>query len=295
MAAARWAAVAATEGAALTGAAGANRGRVRAAADGTAGTGRYGGYGSYGGYGYRYGGGYGGWYGGPYASFYFGAPAWWGGYAYPYYGYPAYYAPPAYYPYPVYASPAPTVYIQRPPVVAAAPPPPGHRARAPPAFERYTPVRQGTVRASIARACGSRNPSWTKSRRRLVRNPRISGVTITGYTDRLGSDSYNLTLSQHRADAVKSYLVGKGVAASRLVAVGKGKANPVVQCEEASTRAPHRVPRAESPGRDRPLHHRAPLRLSRVSGFPDRARLAARSGPFLADNSVGVPAASALS
>lgn len=55
-------------------------------------------------------------------------------------------------------------------------------------------------------------------------------VMITGYTDRLGSDAYNQRLSEARANAVKAYLVGKGVPASRLSAQGKGEANPVVTC-----------------------------------------------------------------
>jgi OOP family OmpA-OmpF porin len=63
-------------------------------------------------------------------------------------------------------------------------------------------------------------------------DPKIERVTITGHTDRLGTDSYNLKLSQRRAEAVKSYLVGKGVEARRLVAVGKGESSPVVQCND---------------------------------------------------------------
>ena len=166
---------------------------------GQGGGGRYGGHGTYGGgyggYGYRYGGGYGGWYGGPYASFYFGAPAWWR--LCVSHGYPAYYAPPAYYPYPVYASPAPTVYIQKPPVVAAAPPPAPRPA--PPAFERYT-LSAKELFAFDSASLREPQPKLDEIATALVRNPRISGVTIMGYTDRLGSDSYNLT----------SYVAGQG-------------------------------------------------------------------------------------
>ena len=71
--------------------------------------------------------------------------------------------------------------------------------------------------------------------RALVGEPYVS-VTITGYTDRLGSDD-NVELSQRRANAVKSYLVGKGVAADRLIAVGKGKVDPIVHCDNSDRSA----------------------------------------------------------
>src|SRR2546423_3902427 len=64
----------------------------------------------------------------------------------------------------------------------------------------------------------------------LQRNPQIGNVRITGYTDRIGTNSYNLKLSEQRANAVRDYLVAKGVAQARLAAVGRGKANPVVEC-----------------------------------------------------------------
>ena len=52
-------------------------------------------------------------------------------------------------------------------------------------------------------------------------------VHVTGYTDRIGSDAYNLRLSQQRADAVKAYLVDKGVDGTKIETQGMGKANPV--------------------------------------------------------------------
>src|SRR5258708_20532192 len=66
----------------------------------------------------------------------------------------------------------------------------------------------------------------------LKRNPQIDRVQVTGYTDRIGTNEYNLKLSRRRADAVKAYLVKKGVPAARLVAIGKGEANPVVECRD---------------------------------------------------------------
>ncbi|QGZ62007.1 outer membrane protein OmpA [Paraburkholderia acidisoli] len=52
-------------------------------------------------------------------------------------------------------------------------------------------------------------------------------VVATGYTDRIGSNAYNDRLSLRRAQAVKSYLVSKGVPAERVYTEGKGKRNPV--------------------------------------------------------------------
>lgn len=48
-------------------------------------------------------------------------------------------------------------------------------------------------------------------------------VLLNGYTDWFGTDAYNKALSQRRADAVKKFLVARGISANRLIAQGKGK------------------------------------------------------------------------
>lgn len=48
-------------------------------------------------------------------------------------------------------------------------------------------------------------------------------VVLNGYTDWIGTDAYNMKLSQRRADSVKDYLVKQGIPASRITAIGRGK------------------------------------------------------------------------
>ena len=60
----------------------------------------------------------------------------------------------------------------------------------------------------------------------LQQDPDLK-VRIEGYTCNIGAPSYNVGLSQRRADAVKSYMVSRGIAASRIVTQGHGEADPV--------------------------------------------------------------------
>jgi OOP family OmpA-OmpF porin len=63
-------------------------------------------------------------------------------------------------------------------------------------------------------------------------------VVATGYTDRIGSDRYNDRLSMRRAQAVKAYLVSKGIPSNRIYTEGKGKRNPVVtSCNQRNHKA----------------------------------------------------------
>lgn len=65
-------------------------------------------------------------------------------------------------------------------------------------------------------------------------------VTIEGYTDSVGSDDYNVGLSQRRADSVKSFLAGQGIGTARLNTVGKGESNPVAGNDSAAGRQQNR-------------------------------------------------------
>ncbi len=52
-------------------------------------------------------------------------------------------------------------------------------------------------------------------------------IEVAGHTDSMGSDEYNMKLSQQRAEAVRNFLISRGVAADRLTAKGYGEAQPV--------------------------------------------------------------------
>ncbi len=75
--------------------------------------------------------------------------------------------------------------------------------------------------------------------RTLLSHPELK-VDITGYTDNIGSARYNKQLSLKRANAVKNYLVARGIAASRINTIGMGEANPVASNKTAEGRALNR-------------------------------------------------------
>jgi OOP family OmpA-OmpF porin len=57
-------------------------------------------------------------------------------------------------------------------------------------------------------------------------------INVNGHTDRLGSAQYNQRLSEKRADAVRAYLVSKGVDASKIETFGYGKTTPIKSCPD---------------------------------------------------------------
>ena len=60
----------------------------------------------------------------------------------------------------------------------------------------------------------------------------VDTLIITGHTDRLGAQGYNQKLSEKRADAVKAYLLAKGVKAANVETMGAGKTQPIKGCDD---------------------------------------------------------------
>ena len=74
---------------------------------------------------------------------------------------------------------------------------------------------------------------------------KLTGITLeviiaVGHTDSVGSDAYNQKLSVRRAEAVKAYLVSKGIEANRIYTEGKGEKQPAADNRTAAGRAKNR-------------------------------------------------------
>ncbi|MDP8983669.1 MAG: OmpA family protein [Pseudomonadota bacterium] len=62
-----------------------------------------------------------------------------------------------------------------------------------------------------------------------LQGTRFEVITVTGYSDRIGSHAYNMKLSTRRAEAVKSYLADRGIAYDKIMAKGADGSDPVTK------------------------------------------------------------------
>jgi OOP family OmpA-OmpF porin len=73
-----------------------------------------------------------------------------------------------------------------------------------------------------------------------VKGINLEVIIAVGHTDSVGADAYNQKLSVKRAEAVKAYLVSKGIETNRVYTEGKGEAQPVADNKTKEGRAKNR-------------------------------------------------------
>jgi OmpA-OmpF porin, OOP family len=94
------------------------------------------------------------------------------------------------------------------------------------AFDRYDLTPEGRARVDEAAKIMTETPS--------IR------VAVDGYTDAIGSEAYNLRLSERRAATVRGHLVSRGIAPDRITTHGYGKSRSIASNETAEGRARNR-------------------------------------------------------
>lgn len=76
---------------------------------------------------------------------------------------------------------------------------------------------------------------------KAIRELPVKNIIVEGHTDAIGNDSYNLNLSQNRAEAVKTYLIANmGLEPEHIQAIGYGKARPIAPNDTPENRAKNR-------------------------------------------------------
>ena len=107
---------------------------------------------------------------------------------------------------------------------------------------------------------------------------KLELVLVTGHTDPIGSQEYNQKLSERRADAVRNYLVSKGIAKDRIETLGMGETQPIpgLVCNQKNLQGEDRVLPARSPRRSR-----SQGRDDQEVRFPPQDKSPASAGLFL--------------
>ena len=73
-----------------------------------------------------------------------------------------------------------------------------------------------------------------------VKGINLEVIIAVGHTDSVGSDAFNQKLSVKRSDAVKAYLVSKGIEKNRVYTEGKGEKQPVADNKTSAGRSKNR-------------------------------------------------------
>jgi len=74
----------------------------------------------------------------------------------------------------------------------------------------------------------------------IMSTDKHRNLTVEGHTDSIGSDAYNMQLSQRRADSVRSYLISRGYSADMIEARGIGEVRPIADNSSAEGRSNNR-------------------------------------------------------
>ena len=139
------------------------------------------------------------------------------------------------------AKPAEPARPAPPAAPAPAPAQPAEPARPAPSSVRQSVVIQADALfdfdKSVVRPDGKRAIDEALSK---IRGVDVEMVIATGHTDSIGSDKYNQRLSERRANAVKEYLVSKGIPAAKVTTIGKGESQPVATNKTAEGRQKNR-------------------------------------------------------
>ncbi|MBI3376464.1 MAG: OmpA family protein [Betaproteobacteria bacterium] len=135
-------------------------------------------------------------------------------------------------PAPVPAAPARPAPAPAAPVPAPAPKPAAAPAPKPPVIKAI--VIFGSNGAKLDKQAEFRIDTDVVAK--LPAMGTLKYMNVSGHADRLGSPQYNQKLSERRANAVKAYLVKKGVDASKIETFGFGKTSPVKSCPDQKNR-----------------------------------------------------------